>query len=192
MHIADGVLSEPVLAATGAIAAAGMAVGLRKLDYERVPRAGVLAAAFFVVSLIHLPLGPAPVAAHPTMIGLMGLMLGWAAFPALAAALLLQAVQFGHGGLVALGANVCAMGCAAVACHYLFRSWVRAGRDAGVVCAAAFLAGVCGTLLAGLATSLALYASGREFAAVRFLRTVRPEFLHAPLLERLGPEENRA
>ena len=35
--------------------------------------------------------------------GLMGLMLGWAALPAVFTALLLQAVFFGHGGYTTLG-----------------------------------------------------------------------------------------
>ncbi|MBN1257102.1 MAG: energy-coupling factor ABC transporter permease, partial [Planctomycetes bacterium] len=57
MHIPDGVLSVPVIAATTALAAGGTALGLRKMAMENVPRAGVLASVFFVASLIHVPIG---------------------------------------------------------------------------------------------------------------------------------------
>ena len=56
--------------AGAAAAAAGTAIGLYKLDYERIPRVAVLTSSFFVVSLIQLPLGL--MAVHATRIGLMG------------------------------------------------------------------------------------------------------------------------
>ena len=39
MHISEGVLSGPVLISGGALAAAGTAFGLKKLDYDRISRA---------------------------------------------------------------------------------------------------------------------------------------------------------
>lgn len=102
-HIPDGVLSAPVLV-TGALVSTGLlAIALRQLREDDLPRAAVLAAAFFVSSLISVPLGPSSV--HLLLNGLMGLMLGWAALPAIFVALLLQAVFFGFGGLLVLGVN---------------------------------------------------------------------------------------
>ncbi len=102
-HIPDGILSPPVLA-TGALVSAGLlALALRQLREADLPQAAVLAAAFFVSSLISVPLGPSSV--HLLLNGLMGLLLGWAALPAIFVALLLQAVFFGFGGLLVLGAN---------------------------------------------------------------------------------------
>ncbi|MGD8881735.1 MAG: energy-coupling factor ABC transporter permease, partial [Desulfobacterales bacterium] len=92
MHISEGVLSGPVLISGGALTAAGTAIGLKKLDYDRIAQAGILAAAFFVASLIHVPIGPAN--AHLILNGLVGLLLGWAAFPVILVALVLQAVLF--------------------------------------------------------------------------------------------------
>ena len=63
MHISEGVLSGPVLISGAALAAAGTAIGLKKLDYDEIAKAGMLSAAFFVASLIHIPIGPAN--AHP-------------------------------------------------------------------------------------------------------------------------------
>jgi cobalt/nickel transport system permease protein len=47
----------PVLAGGAALAAVGAGVGLKKLDYDQVARAGILSASFFVASLIHVPVG---------------------------------------------------------------------------------------------------------------------------------------
>ena len=103
-HIPDGVLTAPVLIA-GTLASAGLvAVALRRLDYDRLPQAAVLAAGFFVSSLIQVPFGVTSV--HLLLNGLMGLLLGWTAVPALLVALTLQTVFFGYGGALVLGALV--------------------------------------------------------------------------------------
>lgn len=162
MHLAEGVLSPPVLAAGTLCAAAGIAVGLRKLDADDMPRAAVLASAFFAASLIHVPLGP--VSVHLVLNGLLGLLLGWAAFPVIAAALLLQTVFFGYGGITVLGVNTCVMALPAVACHYLVRgrgaaSWQRSAfaRGAG--------AGTMAVVLSSGLIAVALVVSGKNLAA---------------------------
>lgn len=103
MHIVDGALSNPVVIGGAIAAAGGIAIGIKSLDLDRIPTAGVLSASFFVASLIHVPIGPSSV--HLILNGLAGLLLGWAAFPALFVGLLLQAVFFGFGGLTVLGVN---------------------------------------------------------------------------------------
>ena len=77
MHISEGVLSPAVLGAGAVLAAAGIVIGLRKLDYDRLMTVAILAAAFFVGSLIHVPIGPSSV--HLILNGLLGMLLGWAA-----------------------------------------------------------------------------------------------------------------
>ena len=103
MHIVDGALSIPVLAAGGVLTAIGVAIGLKRMDYDNLPQVGMLSAVFFIASYIHLPLGFTSV--HLIMNGLIGIVLGWAAFPALFVALILQAVFFGFGGVLVLGVN---------------------------------------------------------------------------------------
>jgi cobalt/nickel transport system permease protein len=115
MHISEGVLSGPVLISGGALAAAGTAIGLKKLDYDRIAQAGILSAAFFVASLIHVPIGPSN--AHLILNGLVGLLLGWAAFPAILVALVLQAMLFQFGGITGLGVNTIIMALPAVLCY---------------------------------------------------------------------------
>ncbi len=159
MHISEGVLSAPVLAGGVLLAAAGTAVGLRRLDYDRLMTVAVLAAAFFVGSLIHVPIGP--VSAHLVLNGLLGAILGWAAFPAILVALALQAVLFQYGGLTALGVNTFNMAFPAVLCHFLFRPLLaRGGRSAGV---GGFCCGFCGVLLAAVLTAASLAATDEGF-----------------------------
>ncbi len=161
MHIAEGVLSGPVLISGAALAAAGTAVGLKRLDYDRIPQTAVLSAAFFVASLVHVPVGPS--SAHLILNGLVGLFLGWAAFPAILVALLLQGVLFQFGGITTLGVNTLIMALPAVICHGLFAPWVRPDRPARTAVAAAFACGGLAVFLASLVVGLALTATAESF-----------------------------
>jgi cobalt/nickel transport system permease protein len=42
MHISEGVLSAPALVTGAVLAAAGVSVGLKKMDYEKIPQVAVL------------------------------------------------------------------------------------------------------------------------------------------------------
>ena len=102
-HIPDGVLSVPVLVGGGVVTAAALAYALKKLDEDSLPRVAVLAALFFVASLMSVAIGPTRV--HLLLSGLMGLIIGWAAVPAVFVGLVLQAIFFGFGGVTTLGVN---------------------------------------------------------------------------------------
>ncbi len=208
MHIYEGILAatpegQQVLAAGAVLAAGGTALGLWRLDYDRIPRVAVLSAAFFVISTIHVPMGPT--AQHLLLTGLMGLVLGWAAFPAILVALVLQIVMFSYGGPTTLGVNTFIMAAPAVACHYLFRRLVRSPNEP-LVFAAGAAAGATAILLGGLLSAATLSAAGSQFelfgvamflghpplalveglvtgSVAVLLRKVRPELLGAELLE---------
>lgn len=158
MHISEGVLSGPVLAAGAVVAAGSLAYSLRKLPWEHLMTVGVVSSAFFVASLIHVSLGPASV--HLIMNGLMGAILGRAALPAIAVALFLQALLFQFGGLVVLGINICIMGLPAVICGALFRSLIL---KASTRAFGAFCCGAVAVALSALIFALALAFSGDNF-----------------------------
>jgi len=160
-HIPDGVLSAPVLIAGGVASAVLLGIAVRRLDYDRVPQAAVLAAVFFVASLVHIPIGPTSV--HPLLGGLMGLVLGWAAVPAIAVALLLQAVFFGFGGLTVLGVNVFNMAVPALLMAALFRPALRRETRPRVVFALGAAAGGVTVVLTAALVCAALAASGSEY-----------------------------
>jgi len=193
-HISDGVLAAPVLIGGAVIAVAMLAVGLKRLDPERLPQVAVMSAAFFVASLVHVPVGPSSV--HLILNGLVGIVLGWAAVPAIFVAVLLQALFFGYGGITALGVNTVIMAVPAVLSFYLFTGGVRHSSPMrwGAVAGASAVAATC----VGVAVALALSGSGFAAAAklvliahlpviaveavltgsiVGFLRRVRPEVL---------------
>lgn len=161
-HIPDGVLSNPVLVAGGILAALGVARGLKELEPVRVPKVAMLSAVMFVASAIHLPAGPASV--HLLLNGLAGIVLGWAAFPALLAALLLQAVLFGFGGILVLGVNTLNMALPALAAGMVFRRLWNPALPRRTALAAAFCSGGA-VLLTGLMVAGSLALSGREFDA---------------------------
>lgn len=198
MHISEGVLTAPVLAAGAVLTVAAMAVGLKKMNYEKLPEVGVLASVFFVASLIHVPIGPS--AAHLVLNGICGLLLGWLAFPAIFVGLTLQAVLFEFGGLTTLGVNTFNMALPAVILGYLCGRFIRSPSGA-VRAVAEFIAGAGAILLSGLmvAASLVLAlgqsidVAARLIVAahipvmvieglvtifvVEFIRKVRPELL---------------
>ncbi|MBO9409206.1 cobalt transporter CbiM [Shimia sp. R9_1] len=160
MHIVDGALSNPVVIGGALAAVGGIAMGLKSLDLDRIPAAGVLSASFFVASLIHVPIGPSSV--HLILNGLAGLLLGWAAFPALFVGLLLQAVFFGFGGLTVLGINAVNIAFPAVLAWMLFGRLI--GRGSPVQ--GAIWGGIGGAFAIAATTALvavSLALSGEEF-----------------------------
>ncbi|MFP3983172.1 MAG: cobalt transporter CbiM [Desulfurivibrionaceae bacterium] len=196
MHISEGILSAPVLAGGAILTAAGTAIGLKKLDYDRIMTTAILSAAFFVATLVHVPLGPANV--HLLLNGLMGVILGWAGFPAILAGLFMQAIFFQYGGIVVLGVNTFNMAAPAVCSFYLLRP-LLAG-SGGKQAIAAWLGGFFSVLLAAILTALSLTLTDKGFMetaailvighlpvmivegfvtmfAVSFLSRVQPEIL---------------
>jgi cobalt/nickel transport system permease protein len=197
-HIPDGLLSAPVLI-TGALASAALtALAIRRLDEEQIPRAAVIAAAFFVASLVHIPIGPTSV--HPLLTGLMGLVLGWAAVPAIVVGLALQAAFFGFGGLTALGVNACNMAIPALVVAAALRRPLSRTQQPRAAFAWGAIAGSVGVVLVALMVMAALALSGSQYqpalplvlasfgplalvegivtgAAVVLIRQVKPELL---------------
>lgn len=160
MHIVDGALSNEVVIGGAVLAVAGVGFGLRKLSMDKIPAAGVLSATFFVASLVHVPIGPSSV--HLILNGLAGLVLGWAAFPALFVGLLLQAVFFGFGGLTVLGVNTVNIALPAVIVYFLCRRGVGSASPTS----AALWGGIGGGLAIALTTimvAISLALTGDEF-----------------------------
>jgi len=175
MHISEGVLSPPVLAAGAALTAGGVALGLRKMETSEVPAVALLSSTFFVASLIHVPVGPASV--HLVLNGLTGLLLGWTAFPAILVGLLLQAAFFQFGGLTTLGVNTFNMAFPAVLVYYLFAP-LRRRANRPLVFAASAVCGALAIILSGLLIGLSLVFTGEPFLEVAQLTVAA----HVPVM----------
>lgn len=198
MHIVDGALSAPILISGAILAIVGVFIGLKKMDYDRLPLVGVLASVFFIASYIHLPLGFSSV--HLIMNGLLGILLGWVAFPALLVALLLQVIFFGFGGLLVLGVNTLNIALPAVLMYYLCYHGVR-HKSSKVAAIWGAIGGAGAIIITSMMVALALSLSGESFvlaakavlpahipimvleaavsyAAVYLIHTVKPEFIN--------------
>lgn len=163
MHIPDGILPLPVtLGGYAACVALGWycirRIKQRQDPRQDIPKAALLTAAFFVASLIHIPLPPASV--HLVLNGLLGALLGWFAFPAILIGLFFQAMMFGHGGLTTLGVNGIILGMPALAAFALFRLRTWVGEPtASKTTAFAFLAGASAILFSFALFSLILFTN---------------------------------
>lgn len=171
MHISDGVLPTSVVAAGWVITLILLAVTLglsRKQGNisEQVPKLSVITGAFFVASLVHIPVPPTSV--HLILNGLVGVVLGVLAFPSIFVGLTLQAILFQHGGITTIGINTVNMGVPALLAYAVFRTGVgkvktnRGGSE-----------GLFGALAGGLAViinivflSITLLSSGEAFTEV--------------------------
>lgn len=200
LHISEGVLNAATLGAGAVLTVAGLGIGLRKTDYEKLPEVAVLSSVFFVASLIHVPIGPS--AAHLILTGICGLLLGWVAFPAIFVGLTLQAFLFGYGGITTLGINTFNMAFPAVILGVSFKSFMKSTKPA-VRYVVGFAIGAGSIMLSGILVALSLTMSlGQpvETAArliilahipimiieglmtvfiVEFIRRVRPEMIQA-------------
>ncbi|WP_321338269.1 cobalt transporter CbiM [Breoghania sp.] len=176
MHIVDGALANEVVVGGSLLCAGGLVMGLRKLHMDLIPAAGVLSATFFVASLIHVPLGVSSV--HLIMNGLAGIILGWAAFPALFVALLLQAVFFGFGGITVLGVNTLNIAGPALIVGLIARPFLLGTSSATVFAIVGGIAGGAAIALTTIFVAIALSLSGDNFMAAAKLVF----FAHIPIM----------
>jgi len=110
VHLSDGAIA-PVWVAAGFIGLAILLlIGIWNIKEEEIPRIGLLSAAFFVGSSIHLPLAFLPTSVHLILNGLVGVVLGRRSPLAITIGLLLQYLLLRHGGLMTLGLNACIIG----------------------------------------------------------------------------------
>jgi cobalt/nickel transport system permease protein len=198
MHISEGILTGPILAGGAILSATGVGIGLKTVDYDKLPQVGLLSAVFFVASLIHVPIGPS--AAHLVLSGLCGILLGWAAFPAILVGLALQMLLFQFGGLTTLGVNTFNMAAPAVLLGLAFRPAIRSENKA-VRVSAEFAIGAGSIILSGALVASCLMAAGEAFYSaakiilmahiaimlieglltifiVEFIRKIKPEMIY--------------
>ena len=109
MHIPDNYLSPSTCAVMGAAMVPVWAMSARKIGKElsssKVPLLGIGAAFSFLLMMFNVPL-PGGTTGHAVGGTLVAILLGpWAACISVTIALLLQALFFGDGGILAFGAN---------------------------------------------------------------------------------------
>ncbi|OEF97743.1 CbiM family transporter [Desulfuribacillus alkaliarsenatis] len=136
MHISDGVLNLPIAATAAVVSVGVIAYSAKGLKSEEIPKISLLTAAFFVASLIRMPIGPSSV--HLLLFGLLGIILGRRAPLAILVGLLMQATLFQHGGIIVLGVNFLMMSIPALVVGFLYQKY---NSDKGVFIRSAILGG---------------------------------------------------
>ncbi len=115
MHMADALLS-PVVSGGMAIAAATTATYAyrkisRNIEDTKIPLMGVMGAFVFAAQMINFTIPGTGSSGHIGGGMLLAILIGpYAGFLTISAVLLIQALFFGDGGLMALGANIINMG----------------------------------------------------------------------------------
>jgi len=152
MHIADGIIAAEIAVAADVALVGALFIWGKKIQTDDVPKMGLLAAAMFVVSLLHFPI--AGTSMHLGFYGLAGILLGLGAFPVIFIALLFQALIFQHGGMLSIGLNTINMGVGAFAAYLI---WKMSGLPESV---RAFLAGFIGIFAAAFLMAVEFELSG--------------------------------
>ncbi|MFD8328838.1 energy-coupling factor ABC transporter permease [Streptomyces lydicus] len=175
MHVPDGFINAPVSVATGALAAAAVAVSLRGARRElagtgrgggagaerTAPLAGLVAAFIFAVQMLNFPVA-AGTSGHLLGGALAAILVGpYTGVLCVSVVLLMQGVLFADGGLTALGVNITDMAIVTTVVAYgLFRVLVKVlPRSRRSITVASFVSALV-SVPAAAVTFTALYALG--------------------------------
>jgi len=161
MHMADALLSPAVggtmwAASSGTIAYCSAKVR-KELDDRKVPLMGVLGAFLFAAQMINFSIPGTGSSGHIGGGLLLTILLGpHAAFLTVASVLVVQALFFADGGLLALGCNIINLGFfpAFVAYPYIYKKIAGERPGPARITAAAIVAAVAGLELGALAVVL--------------------------------------
>ncbi len=167
MHMADALLSPAVggtlwAASSGAIAYCSSKVR-KEPDDRRVPLMGVLGAFLFAAQMINFSIPGTGSSGHIGGGLLLAILIGpHAAFLVIASVLVVQALFFADGGLLALGCNIFNLGFfpAFVAYPFVYRKIAGERTGPARIAAAAILASVAGLQMGAFAVVLETVASG--------------------------------
>jgi len=166
VHIPDGFLSAsvalPLWGVTAGVGGYALRRVSRDLGERDAPVVGVVAAGIFAAQMLNFPIAGGT-SGHLVGTALATLLLGpWTAILVMGCVLIVQALVFQDGGLVALGANIFNMGILGALVAYAADQTIRGlfGARPWARPAAAFLAGWMATVMGALATGMELALSG--------------------------------
>jgi cobalt/nickel transport system permease protein len=123
VHIADGVLPFPLIAASWVVLVLLVLWAWRDLNEYTIPKVGLFTAALFVASQIHIRIGPGSV--HLLLTGIAGIVLGRLAIVSVLVAVVFQALLFAHGGFSTIGVNALQLGWSAVIVGLAWRAFAK-------------------------------------------------------------------
>lgn len=193
MHMADALISPAVGGSMWAAAGGLIAHSARKLrqttDDRRVPLMGVLGAFVFAAQMINFTIPGTGSSGHIGGGLLLAILLGSpAAFVTIASILLIQALFFADGGLLALGCNIVNMGlfpCFLVY-PFIYRPLVGAKPSPGRLTWACILCAVLGLQLGAFSVVMETTLSGiTELPFGKLVMLMQPIHLAIGIIEGL-------
>jgi len=193
MHMADALLSPQVgasmwVATAGTIAFCSSRVK-RELDDRKIPLMGVLGAFIFAAQMINFTIPGTGSSGHLGGGMILAILLGpWAAFLVMASVLMVQALFFADGGLLALGCNIFNLGVfpCFIAYPLVFRPLVGSRPGWRRLLTGSLVSAVVGLQLGAFGVVLQTLASGvSELPFRSFLLLMQPIHLAIGLVEGL-------
>jgi len=194
MHMADALLSPTVGATLWAATAGTIAIGshrvARSFDDRRIPLMGILGAFVFAAQMINFTIPGTGSSGHLGGGLLLAILLGpHAAFLTLASVLIVQALFFADGGLLALGCNIFNLGFfpCYIAYPFIYRRIVTPGAGRGRLLTGALFAAVIGLQFGAFAVVLETTLSGiAELTLPTFALLMQPIHLAIGIIEGLA------
>jgi len=168
MHMADALLSPAVGGAmcavsAGAVAYAAAKIGKDEFDDKKIPLMGIMGAFVFAAQMINFTIPGTGSSGHLGGGILLAATLGkFPAFMTLTAVLIIQALFFADGGLLALGCNVFNLACLTCLIAYplIFKPIIQKGMTPKRIAAASVLSAVAGLVSGALAVVAETTLSG--------------------------------
>lgn len=193
MHMADALISPVVGGAMWAATAGVAAYSIKKvqndIDEQKVPLMGVMGAFVFAAQMINFSIPATGSSGHLGGGMLLSVILGpYAGFLTMASILVIQAMFFADGGLLALGCNVFNMGfyTCFIAYPLIFKRIMRRGYSTGRLFAASLLSGVIALQLGAFSVVLQTLLSGKtELPFNTFVILMQPIHLAIGVVEGL-------
>ena len=192
MHVPNHLVSPEVAIIGGAVAAALVAVAIKKVKNdttarERLPLAGVLGLFVLAVQMFNFPLAEIGCSGH--LIGgvLLAALLGkWLGFLTLTSVVAIQALLLGDGGVMALGLNVLTMAAIGSLVVYplIFKPLTKAGTSPLRTFSAALVSSTVAVALGAMGVVLGTSLSGiTSLPAGEFMGYMLPVHLLIGLIE---------
>lgn len=168
MHMSDALISAAVggtmLVATGGIAAYSVKKIQNDMDEKKIPLMGVMGAFVFAAQMINFTIPGTGSSGHIGGGILLAILLGpYAGFLTMASILLIQALFFGDGGLLAFGCNVFNMGffTCFVAYPFIYKWITRKGLTTKRIFTASMISVVLGLQMGAFSVVLQTLFSGK-------------------------------
>lgn len=191
MHMADALISPIVGGVMTAVTTGVAAYSIKKIqtemDNRKIPLMGVMGAFIFASQMINFTIPGTGSSGHIGGGMLLAILLGpFAGFLTMASVLLIQALFFGDGGLLALGSNVFNLGFFScfIAYPLIYKLITRKGITAKRIFGASMISAIVGLQLGSFGVVLETLFSGKtELPFATFLMMMQPIHLAIGIIE---------